>query len=425
MKDTSPQGAATETGAAKPRLLVTTTTLPRFEGDPEPRFVLDLSKSLSRYFDVTILAPSAVGAAPHEVMEGVSVVRYRYAPLRSWETLAAPGAILPNLKSNPVRLLLVPLLVLGLMRAVLKQLKEQRFSCIHCHWILPQGLIQAMLFVAKHSPPFVVTAHGADAFALSSAPFLWMKRLALREAGSVTAVSPEIRDELSRMLGNRREPGKIVYIPMGVDLARFAPHPNSRERSLSTCRAVKILFVGRLAEKKGVGYLLDALACQPLSQTPASLTIVGDGPLKRDLQARCNALGLEHRVEFVRPKNHEELPEAYASADIFCAPSITAASGDREGLPVVLLEAAAFGLPLVATNVGGIGEVVRHQVTGILVPQQDAQALSEALNLLVCNEEVRLEYGEAARRHSQSFSWQVIGDRYAEVLKKCIEELHG
>ena len=98
----------------KPRLLVTASTFPRWKGDTEPRFVLDLCKKLTAYFDVTVLVPAAPGAARKEMLEGVSVIRYHYFPVHKWETLCYPGAIVPRIREKKVRVLLVPFLFFAL-----------------------------------------------------------------------------------------------------------------------------------------------------------------------------------------------------------------------------------------------------------------------------------------------------------------------
>lgn len=97
----------------KPKLLVTASTFPRWEGDTEPRFILDLSKALLEYFDVTVLAPAYPGAKTKEVLEGVKVIRYHYFPIHKWETLCYPGAIVPRIKEKKIRALLVPFLLGG------------------------------------------------------------------------------------------------------------------------------------------------------------------------------------------------------------------------------------------------------------------------------------------------------------------------
>ena len=402
------------------KILVTTTTLPRFSGDPEPRFVLDLSKELQKSFDVTILAPADPRGALRDRLDDIDVVRYRYAFWRSLEVLAYPGAILPRLKETPVYWGLVPLLVAGLYRAVRSLLRENRYDCVHCHWLLPQGIVQA--FVSeKTGPPFIVTSHGADAFALDHPLMRPLKRYVLGRAAAVTVVSQAIREKILTQGPVHLKDKDIHVIPMGVDLGRFTLENRDPDWAvrLDLSRPV-ILFVGRLSEKKGLTYLLHAMSREPLRSTTASLAIIGDGPLRTVLAGEAESLGLGARVRFLGPMDHRELPVAYASADIFAAPSIVAEGGDREGLPTVLCEAAASGLPAIATRISGIPEVVRDGETGILVDEKSPDALGAALTRLVNSSSERTRMGQAARFHIQGFDWTRLGERYRALIAEVV-----
>lgn len=405
----------------KPKILVTTSTLPRFAGDPQPRFVLDLAKGLQKHFDVTVLAPADPKAALEENLEGVHVVRYRYAPARSMELLAYPGAILPRLESNPANWTLVPLLLAGLYRATRRLLNSGDFACVHCHWLLPQGAVQAMLFRRPSDPPFVVTSHGADAFALNQGIFRRLKRFVIRHAAALTVVSEAIRQLIVGSDGLGLSDRDIEVIPMGVDLQRFSPRFRDEgwTARYGLTRPV-ILFVGRLDEKKGVTYLLQAMAMEPLQSTSASLAIVGDGPLRQALDSEAQSLGIAHRVRFFGAMDHQELPTVYASADVFCAPSVVAQSGDREAVGIVLFEAAASALPSVATRVGGIPEVVRDGETGILVAEKDPASLALALHAFVINDERRVAYGKNALKHVRRFDWEIVSEMYSRVIRRAI-----
>jgi glycosyltransferase involved in cell wall biosynthesis len=405
----------------KPRLLVTTSTLPLFEGDSTPRFVLDLASGLRDHYDITILAPAAPGTALEEYFHGVRVVRYRYAPLRSLEKLASSGGMLPLLKSNPACWLLVPLLVLGLYRATRQQLKSGGFICVHCHWLLPQGIVQALLFRRASDPPFVITCHGSDVFGLNHPIVLPLKRIALRRANAVTVVSNAVKAFLVDKAGSDIDQERIRVVSMGVDLDRFDPSLRDDDwpERYGLTRPV-ILFVGRLSAVKGTTYLLEALAMEPLRSSTASLAIVGDGPLRATLSAEIEALGIANRVRFLGALDHTQLPVVYASADIFCAPSVEIAGQSREGLPTVLCEAAGSGLAVVASQVGGIPEVVRDGVTGILVESGDSLALARALYNLVDDVGRRATMGQVAHEEIRHFGWDQVSDRFHEVIGQAI-----
>lgn len=220
----------------RPRLLVLASTYPRWTGDPEPAFVHELTRRLTERFDVVVLCPHAQGAAREEFLDGVRVLRYRYAP--NWlETLVNDGGIVTNLRRAPWKWMLVPGFLFAQSLAYWKQLLAAKPEVVHAHWLLPQGLLVAMTSLfSRRAPPFVVTSHGADLFALRAAPMPAFKRFVLRRASAVTVVSAAMKDEVARI---GADPSRVSVQPMGVDLQhRFTPDP-ATERSRD-----EILFVG-------------------------------------------------------------------------------------------------------------------------------------------------------------------------------------
>lgn len=390
--------------APRRRLLVLTSTLPRWADDSEPRFVLDLTRALADRYEPTILAPMARGAARRETLDGVSIVRFRYAPLKRWERLASPGAIMPNLRHHRWMYLLVPGFFLGQLIALIGQLRRGRYDLVHCHWLIPQGLVLAIASMFMRVPPALVTCHGADAFTLEAGPLRRLKNWILGKARAVTVVSDEIATQLAG-----RTPRPLLHAPMGVEVATFhLPRAPSVEPT--------ILYAGRLAAKKGVNVLLSAMADPRLSQRGVRLRIIGDGPIKPDLLAQAEALDLADRVTFVGAVTHAELAEEMRHATLFCAPFVIAADGDREGTPTVLLEAAAAGMPIVASDVGGTRDVVENGVSGWLVRPGDADMLTAALVEALDDPIRAAERAEGARRRVENFSWPRIADRYAAIL---------
>ena len=125
----------------KKKLLVTASTFPRWTGDTEPRFVLDLASYMTDEFDVTVLVPAVPGAEEREVLDGVKVIRYHYFPVHKWETLCYPGAIVPRIREKKVRALLVPFLFISLYFHLWKLLPD--YDIVHAHWLIPQGIMQS------------------------------------------------------------------------------------------------------------------------------------------------------------------------------------------------------------------------------------------------------------------------------------------
>jgi glycosyltransferase involved in cell wall biosynthesis len=179
----------------------------------------------------------------------------------------------------------------------------------------------------------------------------------------------------------------------GVDLTRFPAAP------VPPGEVVTVLAVGRLVEKKGFTVLLDAIA---LIRRPCRLRVVGEGPWRGRLEAIIAQRGLADRVELLGRRTHETLPALYAESHVVVAPSVIDGSGDRDGLPNVVLEAMSSARPVVASNVAAISTAVRHGVTGLLVPPGDARALAAALVELIDDEARRSRMGRNGRQTVES-----------------------
>lgn len=406
------------TSEVRKRLLVTTSTLPCRDDDGEPRFVLDLSRALQRWYNVTILAPAHPDTPERHELSGVPIVRYRYAPLRRLETLAYPGAIGPHLKKRPMLWPLVPGMLAGLRRATARLLAEQKFDCVHCHWAIPQGFVHSGLVRRGASPPVVLTLHGGDVYTAKGAVKRAMIRRAFDTAAAVTVVSSALKSHLLASPLWSFTDDDLEVIPMGCDLDSFSP--DNRDESVFADSGLPrpvILFVGRLAEKKGLPGLLKAMASPRLRATGASVAIAGDGPLREELERQTEALSLADRIRFLGSVPHTRLPQVYASADLFCAPFVIAADGDSEGLPTVLSEAGASGLASVVGDVGGVREIVADGESGIVVAPGDVESLIDALARVLEDEAERRRMAETALQRAPDYDWRRIAERYAGIIE--------
>jgi glycosyltransferase involved in cell wall biosynthesis len=182
--------------------------------------------------------------------------------------------------------------------------------------------------------------------------------------------------------------GAAQLLPHGVDLGRFRPAPEPTQTPLT------LLAVGRLVPKKGFDVLVDA-ATQ--LRRPFRLRIVGDGPERDRLSAQIGAAGLVERVTLEAPLTHVELPAAYRAAHVVVVPSVRDASGDRDGLPNVVLEALASGRAVVASDVSAIGTAVHHEETGLLSEPGDACALAAAIERAAAGSALRARLASAGR----------------------------
>jgi glycosyltransferase involved in cell wall biosynthesis len=300
-------------------------------------------------------------------------------------------------------------------------LRTRRFDLIHAHWTLPQGLLAATL-PDRLRVPFITTAHGGDVYTLARGPLKTLLRLVLKRAAAVTAVSNELYETLLQLADTTPVVERIHRIPMGVDAQHFARVAAEAKRPKDMPdQGQVILFVGRLAEKKGVHVLIDALAHGLPELASAKAVVVGEGPQKAELIAHAAARRIAHRVDFLGARSHADLPAYLAAADVFALPSVQADDGDKDGLPVTLMEAAACGVPAVASDIGGVPEFIVHARNGLLVPPGEPKALAAALGSILSDPDMRMTLGTSAVTTAQEFDWSTIANRYASVLSALLE----
>ena len=281
---------------------------------------------------------------------------------------------------------------------------------LHAHFAHDPALV-VLLTHRLTGVPYSVTAHARDLYQIP-VPSL---RARAREAVAVVTCCATNVDYLRSVLPARLHP-RLRLIHHGVELDRFVPAPRT-----VAAPPVGIVSVGRLVEKKGFPDLLHACAelkrSRAGSAPPFRLRIYGDGPLRAELTALRDRLGLSGEVELVGERAGEEILRAYQEADVFAlTPSVTA-DGDRDGVPNVVVEAMACGLPVVTTDAGGIAEAVRHGVTGLVAAPRDVRMLARHLAELVDDPVRRRALGNAGRRTvEEHFDVRSAGSELSSVF---------
>jgi glycosyltransferase involved in cell wall biosynthesis len=237
--------------------------------------------------------------------------------------------------------------------------------------------------------PWSFTAHGSDLHREQA-----MLREKVEEARFVVAISEFNRRFILERLGQAFA-AKIEVIHCGVDPKRY-------EHTRTHSEALEIACIGTLHAVKGQRFLLDA--CAELSRQGVEWRchLIGDGPDRKSLEAQADALGLGDRVLFHGSCEREVVRSLLAEMDVVAAPSVPTRDGRREGIPVVLMEAAACGLPLIASRLSGIPELVVDQICGLLVEPGDVEGLSAALIRIAAEPETRERLGAAARERMRA-----------------------
>ncbi|MBI9114776.1 glycosyltransferase [Sanguibacter suaedae] len=384
---------------SRPRLLVLASTFPAAQDDGTPAFVKDLAEREAEHFEVMVLVPRVPGGARSERIGSLEVRRFAFFP-RRWEDLAH-GAIIENLRARRTRWLQVVPFFVAEAIAVRRAVRTFRPDVMHVHWIIPQGVVAT--FAAPRVPALVTTL-GGDLYALNLTPVRWLKSLVVRRARRTTVMNEDMAERV-RSLGAPRE--SVSVVPMGADLAAIRLTTRA-EREAG--EQLKLLFVGRLVEKKGLSVLLGALKI--LQLTTVSLSVVGDGPLRAAIEEEARGLP----VTFLGQLGRAELSREYATHDVVVAPSVLASSGDQDGLPVALLEAMGAGCAVVASDLPGLNEAVVDGVSGMLVTPGSADSLADALRDLAQSPSLVDDLGRAASVRANDFSIDSVGKRYVEIL---------
>lgn len=297
------------------------------------------------------------------------------------------------------------LLALGARGAVRRLLDEGfEFDVIDAHYYYPDGVAAALL-AQWFGKPFTVTARGSDLNLISryALPRRMMRWAADRAAASI-GVSAALVDVLR---GWGLAPDRLHVMRNGVDLQRFRPQPRAQARAaLGLSGDPLLLSVGNLVALKGHELVIDALAELLPTRPGARLVVVGAGPLRESLAAHARARGLAAQVRFAGAIPNTEMLSWYSAADALVLAS------SREGWPNVLLEAMACGTPVVATDVGGIPEIVTAAVAGRIVRERSARALCAAITALLASAPSQ----DDVRRFAQGFDWQATTAAQIELF---------
>ena len=383
-------------------VLVTATTLPRYKNDTQPSFVKDLSRELYKNgLDVHVLVPHYYGLKFNEEFEDLHIHRFIYFLPERLQRVAY-GGLIPNIKKNKFLILQLPFLFLFQLIGIIKVVKKYKINLIHSHWLFPQGLSGAItkkIFNIKH----VLTIHGSDLFTFLKIPFgKFLIKFIIKNTDYVTCVNNEIKNKLKTLI----DINKISVITMGVNTKDFKNKFKFNNR---------ILFLGRLADKKGVKYLLEA--AKILENKDIKFLIAGDGPLRKELEEFVNINKLQDKIQFLGYIPGKKKINLIKSCGIFIIPSIATKYGDREGLPVSLLEAMAASKPIITTNVGGIKDIIKNNYNGILIKEKNPKEIVNAINKLIKNKNLARKIAINARKDVLDYDWKIIGKKHYDIIK--------
>jgi colanic acid/amylovoran biosynthesis glycosyltransferase len=280
----------------------------------------------------------------------------------------------------------------GLAPGLVRHLRGLNPVLIHAHFGVDS--VQALWLARRLHIPLVITFHGYDAtmkekyarkYSYDYRRYLRWRPVIQREGSLFVAVSNFVRE---RLIAQGFPPERISVHYVGVDTDLFTP-------DLSVPRAPIVLFAGRLVDSKGCGYLIQAMEKVQRQCPEAQLVVLGDGPLRRDLEQMASER--LRNYSFLGAQSQNEVRQWMNRAKVFSVPSFTTHWGTSEGFGLVFTEAQAMGLPVASFATGGIPEAVAHDVTGLLANERDVDGLADNISRLLKDEALWLRFSAAAR----------------------------
>lgn len=391
------------------RILIATSTFPVALSEGGPRFVFDLAKSLTAYGTVEVLAPHAPGAEHTETWDSVRIRRFRYFWPTRIQRLAYGGGMRENMRASWLAVLQVPFLLAIQVWTVWRLTRRGQVDVVNSHWLVPQGLTTALARGRRAPFRHVLHVHAADVYLLAKLPFGGqIARFVLARSDAVLADGSHVRDALDDLAGF---PSGAVLQPMGAWVEQFQADVEPLATKL---RPGHLAFVGRLVEKKGVVHLIRAMAAVREHAPQLGLLIIGDGPLRSDLEAEVRRLGLTDVVEFAGARSHDEVVRYLGQAGLAVVPSIIDSRGETEGMPTVVVEMMAAGLPVVGSRVNGIPDVIEHGKNGWLAEPGNPADLAE--KILTGLADSKAGASEAALASARAMDWTEVARTYAGYL---------
>ena len=286
-----------------------------------------------------------------------------------------------------------------------RRLKKQQITHIHAHFKNVSASIA--MYASHHSGiPFSITVHSAGTY---KTPHILGLHQKLRQARFLVMISNYNIDYYDAIEPCR---AKSHVVRCGIELDQFsfrAPRPLTQP--------LQILAVGRFVQKKGFAHLLDAISTLSDENINLHLTLIGDGPLMPELKAKAADSGIESVITFAGQQNTDHVRQAMTRADVVVVPSVTSDSGEMEGLPVVIMEAMASGVPVIASDHSAISEIVKDRETGLLTQEKDAQGIARAIKSLELLDLDRMTKS-AHQFLKENFDIEIVARKRAELFSR-------
>jgi len=396
------------------RIVCPTYWYPQHASDTQATYVHDINRHLARRGHVvTVVTPGDPSLSREDTFDGVKVVRFPFEPPPDL-TYGRVAQSRVSWIGRFARLAVMAHYMEAQYRAILNEARDNDADVIHAHWAIPTGPA-AVTAARKLGLPSIITMHGGDVYVNPEQgydfPTRWYVRPALRwtlrHAGALTAITEDCRQHALRA-GAPAEKIRLVF--NGTDLRRFSPGDNGADPRFGP----NMIFACRqLFPRKGIRFLLEAAAQLKPRFPDLKIVLAGDGFERPELVRLSQQLGIESDVTFLGWVPNADLPQYYRAAALSVIPSL------EEGFGIPAAEAMGCEVAVVASDAGGLPEVVEHGVTGLVVPRGDAGALAQAIGSLLGDPERRRQMGAAGRaRALRLFDWDRTAAQFEELYRE-------
>jgi glycosyltransferase involved in cell wall biosynthesis len=395
------------------RIICPTYWYPQHATDTQATYVHDINRHLARRgHRVTVVTPGNSSMPAQESFDGVDVVRFPME-LPVDLTYGRVAQTRVNFMGKVARVAVMAHYLEAQFRATLAVARERGADVIHAHWAIPTGPA-AVSAARRLGLPSVITMHGGDVYVNPEQgydfPTRWYVRPALRwtlrKAGALTAITEDCRQHALRAGAPTRS---MHLVFNGTDLRRFSPLPAGT--AVDPRFGPNMIFACRqLFPRKGIRFLVEAAAQLKARFPDLKVVVAGDGFERPDLIALAERLGIARDVTFLGWVPNSELPQYYRAAALSVIPSL------EEGFGIPAAEAMGCETAVVASDAGGLPEVVEHGVTGLIVPRGDAKALAEAIGSLLADPARRTRMGRAGRERAlRLFDWDRSAEQFEQI----------
>lgn len=395
----------------KIKLLILTHNYPRFPGDFAGIFVALQAKRLCEHgISPVVLAPHDPGAAEYEVVDGVTIYRFRYAESDADETLAYRGTMHQLVLGSVSGIFRFKRFLDSFRATAFDIIRKEQIDVVAGNWLVPSGIVMKSI-AATTALPMILSSHGTDIRLLAKYLIITRRFFGkfLKTLHRWTMVSTFLRDEILKL-----EPAVaniVEVLPLPHDETIFYRDPAiPRDPNM-------ILAVTRFTDQKRVDFLINAFAMIAERNTEAHLQIYGTGPMQEQIEALIRSLNLQSRIGIHAPVAQAELRAIYNRAGMVVLNSY------QEGFGLVLSEAMMCGAPVIGTNSGGIVDIVKNNQTGLLVELDNSAALADAMMQLLTDEALRTRLADAGHQFAtDSYSSGPLAKRYADIVKAAVKK---